>query len=670
QSRPAPAAAASCAELTPPVVTASFDEVIDAIPYRTEASRTFSAAKAARTAEPATEPGSSSTAPPSGGRRSTVNPNDLVGYKIEDDVYLNEMLGVDDNQYARLAGDNPEHEKVITIKQPDIPMDYILKPPRFVDKVSKWIIGVVRGSILECRSRMGKWIRLEELLFLLKRKHNVVIGHRMFIAVVAYDNKCRYLLAGHSEDPRNEFVDGGVWPIWVSASHGHSERIRGEMDDASIATKWLDPRRRGIDRIPAAYKGRPFLCRGDADFPNRLYHRTTHDAAFSILEDGLVPGFRRSGKYHCYFAKATLAELGNKAGVRANLHVELVFDTIEVLKHAYLFETESEGVLCSERVPGECVLYVRDAESNETLWTRPSPGDEDVEVIVEIAGETTMEDDDEPADLYSFPEPAEPEEEAAILSEVVHEPEAEAATMDADDPAPLSGGQGFDEEVPDTTDAPMPAILDATAADVLPEESAVLEDDGAGIGGMAPPEPMTPPPAEPMTPPETKEESAQEEAPEPAPDTADAPMAIADVKTEAAEEVEEAATPAAAPIKCKAQLAKATAQSQRKRLKTDRWFQEQAAALATGKAKSRLTVDEVLANIRREVGGRGAQSLDSVAIEKAKQMLKLAVKQGCSSIVERFETDAEYTISSLNSGFDRDFLMVQDVLVNGILPNI
>jgi len=123
-------------------------------------------------------------------------------------------------------------------------------------------------------------------------------------------------------------------------------------------------------------------------------------------------------------------------------------------------------------------------------------------------------------------------------------------------------------------------------------------------------------------------------------------------------------------LRCKAQLAKATAQSQRKRLKTDRWFQGQAAALATGKAKSRLTVEEVLANIRREVGGRGAQSLDSVAIEKAKQMLKLANKQGCSTIVERFETDAEYTIASLNNGFDRDFLRTQDVLVNGILPNL
>ncbi|CAE7743218.1 GIP, partial [Symbiodinium sp. CCMP2456] len=97
---------------------------------------------------------------------------------------------------------------------------------------------------------------------------------------------------------------------------------------------------------------------------------------------------------------------------------------------------------------------------------------------------------------------------------------------------------------------------------------------------------------------------------------------------------------------------------------------EQAAALATGKSKSRLTVEEVLANIRREVGGRGAQSLDSVAIEKAKQMLKLANKQGCSTIVERFETDAEYTVASLNNGFDRDFLRTQDVLVHGILPNL
>ncbi|CAE7349128.1 GIP [Symbiodinium sp. CCMP2456] len=689
RSRPAPAVAASSSSLNPPMVTASLDEVIDAIPYRTEASRTFSAAKAARKSEATTEAPSSSTAPPSGGRNLQVNPRDLIGYKVGDDDDLNYMLGADDNHYCRLSSDNPEHDDMRVIKKGDIPMDYLQKPPRWVDRVSKWMIGAVRGSVVESRSRVGKWIRVEELLFLLKRRHNVEIGHRMLQSVVAHDNKGRFLLAGHAKDPRNDYIDCGVWPLWISASHGHSARIQDEVDDSSIATRWLDPRRRAIDRVPAAYKGKPFLCRDDEGFPARLYHRTTHDAAFQILEDGLIPGFRGSGKYHCYFAKATLSELGSRAGVRANLHVELVFDTLEVLKHSYLFETESEGILCRERVPGECVLYVRDFDSNMTLWTRPSPGDEDIEVIVEIAGITTIEDDDEPADLFSFPEPAEPEEEAAILSESIQEPEAEATTLDEEVPAPLSGGHGDDDAPPvsGTSDTPMPAILDATAADVLPEETALLEEDDGTTNrpaditeadttmAMIDDEPEVAAAAEaPVAP---KEEHVTRPAinmptepphrilPPPAPSSGGRRRACPHCGT--SHLVGQMVCP-----RCKAQLAKATAQSQRKRIKTDRfrWFQEQAAALATGKARSRLTVEEVLANIRREVGGRGAQSLDSVAIEKAKQMLKLANKQGCASIVERFDTDAEYTLASLNNGYDRDFLRTQDVLVHGILPNL
>ncbi|CAE7460434.1 pol [Symbiodinium sp. CCMP2456] len=209
------------------------------------------------------------------------------------------------------------------------------------------MIGAVRGSNIDSHSRVGKWIRVDELLQQLKKRHQVEIGHRMILSLVAHDNKGRFILFGHVGDPRNDYIDCGIWPLWISASHGHSARIMDKVDDSSIATVWLDPRKRTVDRVPAAYKGKPFLCRGDEGFPPRLYHRTTHDAAFQILEDGLIPGFRDSGKYHNYFAKATLSELGNRAGVRANLHVELVFDTVEVLKHAYLFETESEGPNCS-----------------------------------------------------------------------------------------------------------------------------------------------------------------------------------------------------------------------------------------------------------------------------------------------------------------------------------
>ncbi|CAE7787433.1 GIP, partial [Symbiodinium sp. CCMP2456] len=622
--------------------------VMDAIPYRTKASRTFSAAKAARKSKTTTE--------------------------VTDDNDLNFMLGVDDDRYCRLSGNNPEGDDMRVIKKDDIPMDHLQKPPRWVDRVAKWMIGAVRGSNIDSKSRVGKWIRVEELLFQLKKRHQVEIGHRMLQSLVAHDNKGRFILSGHVGDPRNECIDCGIWPLWISASHGHSARIKDQVDASSIATVWLDPRRRTVDRVPAAYKG-----------------------------------FLGSGKYHCYFAKATLSELGNRAGVRANLHVELVFDTVEVLKHAYLFEAESEGILCRERVPGECILYVRDSDSNATLWTRPSPGDEDIEVIVEIAGITTIEDDDEPTDLFSFPEPAEPEEEAAILAEVIQEPEEEATTMGEEVPAPLSGGHGYDYVPPvygDTSDAPMPAILDATAADVLPEEAATLDgDDGAGVGVVEPPQPAEEEPPQPSKEVPTAntadadtimamiddepEEAAPAEAPE-VPKAEHVTKPANKMPTEPPHRILPPPAPAAGGrrracphcgashlvgqmvcLRCKAQpLAKATAQSQRKRIKTDRWFQEQAAAIATGKARSRLSVEEVLANIRKEVGGRGAQSLDSVAIEKAKQMLKLANKQGCTSIVERFDSDAEYTLASLNNGYDRDFLRTQDVLVHGILPNL
>ncbi|CAE7263392.1 GIP, partial [Symbiodinium sp. CCMP2456] len=654
-SRPAPAVTASSSSLTPPMVTASFDEVMDAIPYRTEASHTFSAAKATRKSEPSTEAASSSTAPPSGGRELQINPRDLTGHKVSDDNDLNFMLGIDDDHYCRLSGNNPEGDDMKVIKRDDIPLAHLQKLPRWVDRVSKWMIGAVRGSNIDSRSRIGKWIRVEELLQQLKKRHQVEIGHRMIQSLVAHDNKGRFILSGHVGDPRKDYIDCGVWPLWISASHGHSARIKDQVDDSSIATVWLDPRKRTVDRVPAAYKGKPFLCRGDEGFPTRLYHRMTHDAAFQILEDGLTPGFRGSGKYHRYFAKATLSELGNRAGLRANLHVELVFDTVEVLKHAYLFETESEGILCRERVPTECILYVRDSDTNTTLWTRPSPGDEDIEVIVAIAGVTTIEDDDEPADLYSFPEPAEPEEEAAILTEAIQEPEEEATTMVEEVPAPPSGGHEHEEPPQPSEEAPASATADTDTVMVTIDDES--EEAAPTAAPAAPAAERTTKPANKMP-----TEPPHRILPPPAPSAGGRRRACPHCGT--SHLVGQMVC-----LRCN-QLAKATAQSQRKRIKTDRWFQEQPAAVATGKARSRLSVEEVLANIRREVGGRGAQSLDSVAIEKAKQMLKLANKQGYSSIVERFDSEAEYTLASFNNGYDCDFLRTQDVLVHGILPNL
>ena len=74
--------------------------------------------------------------------------------------------------------------------------------------------------------------------------------------------------------------------------------------------------------------------------------------------------------------------------------------------------------------------------------------------------------------------------------------------------------------------------------------------------------------------------------------------------------------------------------------------------------------------MRTEAGGRGLQSLDSAALEKAKQIYKLAKRNGFSTIVERFDSDVEYTLASIRQGYDRDFLRIEDVLVHSALPNL
>ena len=63
--------------------------------------------------------------------------------------------------------------------------------------------------------------------------------------------------------------------------------------------------------------------------------------------------------------------MSNQAGVRKDLPVEIVFETAAVLKHAYLFETASEGILCREAVPGSTILYIRDTIKDKILYSRP-----------------------------------------------------------------------------------------------------------------------------------------------------------------------------------------------------------------------------------------------------------------------------------------------------------
>ena len=642
--RPRPASAEAASSSAGPEV-ASFDEVIAAIPYRTpdiytttglrkmraEGEAIQAAAKAAREA----------AAPRTGGRVMPAK-EDIIGYSWDEDANLNEMLGASDEDYGA-----HDEEGMVILKKEDIPTMYLKEP--WLKQPSKTLIGIVRGAIGKLPSRNGKWVLVQEVLDLLGEIKKVWIGRRYLLSIMAYDNKGRFQIAGTEKDVRSEYIDTAIWPLWIAAAHGHSSKIANEVDDNEIATCWYWDQSRSELGDAAAFQGTPIQAKGE--YPPRLYHRTTRDAALAIVEGELVPGFGRSGKYHNYFAKATLDELGERGGVRANLAFEMVFDTTAVLQHAWLFETSSEGVLCREAVPGTCVLFVRDTSKNITIWSRPVPEaeEEGEEITVDAPALPSSAADPEP----EFVLPEEPDEE---FTDVAEETEAPL-------PAPPSGGQDayaiedstaydMEDEVPEAT---QDALVEANTTDAAmdAEEPSIPEmtpEDLALARGEAEAPPMPPQPE-------------AEYLPLPAPETGGRKRACPGCGFQ--HFVGQMIC-----LGCGGSIIKASSQQQRKRVKTGRWFQEEAAARATGKRKSDLTVEDVLTNMRTEAGGRGLQSLDSAALEKAKQIYKLAEKNGYSTIVERFDNDVEFTLSSVRQGYDRDFLRIEDVLVHAALPNL
>ena len=85
------------------------------------------------------------------------------------------------------------------------------------------LTGLVRGAKKKFKNRIGKWIRIDELLDVMWSTRSVNVGTRGILALCAYDSKGRFILSGHpTADPRGEFIDTGIWPIWISASHGHN----------------------------------------------------------------------------------------------------------------------------------------------------------------------------------------------------------------------------------------------------------------------------------------------------------------------------------------------------------------------------------------------------------------------------------------------------------------
>ena len=170
-------------------------------------------------------------------------------------------------------------------------------------------------------------------------------------------------------------------PIFIRALQGQSKTL--DFEDSDIAKHWYSWKSQAQLGSHAAFAGRPLIP--IENVPPRLYHRTVKDAAFAILNGALEPGYGSSGNAFAYFAKLPLEEMGpSTSGVRADCPTEIVFETNEVMKHTWLMESTSEGVLTRESVPlasstsGTPCLARRytpvpqslNSSSRRTLWRR------------------------------------------------------------------------------------------------------------------------------------------------------------------------------------------------------------------------------------------------------------------------------------------------------------
>ena len=140
-----------------------------------------------------------------------------------------------------------DEEGMVVLTKEDIPTVYLKEPPKWLKQPSKTLIGIVRGAIGKLPSRKGKWVLVQEVLDLLGDLKNVWIGRRYLLSIMANDNKGRFQIAGTEKDVHSEYIDTAIWPLWIAAAHGHSNKIADEVDDNDLATCWYwGPRPHGI----------------------------------------------------------------------------------------------------------------------------------------------------------------------------------------------------------------------------------------------------------------------------------------------------------------------------------------------------------------------------------------------------------------------------------------
>ena len=171
----------------------------------------------------------------------------------------------------------------------------------------------------------------------------------------------------------------------------------------------------------------------------------------------MLAGHGGSGKAHNYFSGEPLEAAKVKSGIRANLPIEIVFDTAEVLQAGCeVFVTESDGFLTADPVPGHTILFINDDSKDLTLWSRTGGAvvakEEEGAPAAESESPAKVEADI-PAEQTAQPSEPQPEEQHAG-AEFLKPPTAEPVEYDAtatEDVPPVS--MDFEEPKEETPTA-------------------------------------------------------------------------------------------------------------------------------------------------------------------------------------------------------------------------
>ena len=389
-----------------------------------------------------------------------------------------------------------------------------------------------------------------------------------------------------------------------------------------------------MEMKPPMQVGRSRPVQAWEDCPKRLYHRTFRDPAFAILEEGFIPGFG-TANIHNFCSNETVEKGQHKAGIRADRHIEVCVSTKDALEYAWIFRSKSDGFLCREVVPGQCILYIRDTRTDTILWAREEAAeDTSAERARSMEGEA--------------PEKAPRREEAGTSSS------------------------------PTATTSPRPKLLQAHPKSILKKNK------------MLPPGPegedQVTIPATPVT---VKFEGSGSITAE-----VGNLLALTDADRDKAAEERRAGRKEAPRARRLARIAcgrcgvlrlegqhvcfscgagvnqKSSQQTLRTFLAASRESIYQSAASELG-----INVTELCsADLRSSQAGweadiRGGLSFGAHAIENARKWVKLHKKHGFHGSAEKFDNVDEYALKSLKAGRSRRMCCVDDCLVNAYLPS-